>query len=278
MGLGCNAVGIVGSRIIDSKRERLLAVLTNSLVPCNGRLPMLITLITVLFLFLWGGAPSLLVAALLCLLILLSVAATLISTRILSATLLRGEKSSFTIELPPYRKPEIIKTVLRSLVDKCAAILVRAITVAAPMGLFIWIAANVELGGGSILSVIAGALDPVGRLFGMDGVILLAFIIGIPANEIVVPLMLMLYTAGGALGAELGGASVGAIFAGAGWSVTTVICTTLFALFHWPCSTSLITAYKETKSLRLTAVAFLIPTLIGLSLCLVVSLLSKILF
>ena len=277
MGFGCNAVGIVGTRIIDSKRERLLAMLTNSLVPCNGRLPMLITLITVFFL-LSGTAPSSFVTAIvLTALILLSVAATFLATRILSLTLLRGERSSFTIELPPYRKPEILKVIYRSLVDKCAAILMRAVTVAAPMGLLIWIMANLQIGEASLLSLMAGALDPLGRFFGMDGVIVLAFIIGIPANEIVVPLILMMYTSGGALGAELGSASIGNILSGAGWTSVTVICTALFALFHWPCSTSLITVYKETGSLRITSLAFLIPTVMGLSLCLIVSLVGNLL-
>ena len=275
MGFGCNAVGIVGCRIIDSKRERLLALLTNSLVPCNGRLPMLITLISVICIFVGGRSGSILVALLLTALILLSVVATFFVTYILSHTLLCGERSAFTIELPKYRKPEVVKVIFRSLTDKCASILMRAVTVAAPMGLFIWIVANIEVGGASILSATADFLEPVGRFFGMDGVILLAFIIGIPANEIVIPLMLMMYTADGALGAELGASSIASMLSEAGWTSVTVICTTLFALFHWPCSTSLITVYKETKSARLTFLAFVIPTALGLLLCLAVSLASR---
>ena len=275
MGFGCNAVGIVGCRIIDSKRERLLALLTNSLVPCNGRLPMLITLISVICLFLGGTSGSVLVALMLTALILLSVIATFFVTYILSRTLFRGERSAFTIELPKYRKPEVVKVVFRSLSDKCVSILMRAVTVAAPMGLFIWIAANTRIGDVSMLSYASDFLDPIGRFFGMDGVILLAFIIGIPANEIVIPLMLMMYTADGALGAEIGISSIASILSGAGWSAVTVICTTLFALFHWPCSTSLITVYKETKSVRLAFLAFLIPTVLGLFLCLAVSLASR---
>ena len=275
MGLGCNAVGIVGCRIIDSKRERLLALLTNSLVPCNGRLPMLITLISVICLFLGGTSGGVLVALMLTALILLSVIATFFVTYILSRTLFRGERSAFTIELPKYRKPEVVKVVFRSLSDKCVSILMRAVTVAAPMGLFIWVAANTRIGEVSMLSYASDFLDPVGRFFGMDGVILLAFIIGIPANEIVIPLMLMMYTADGALGAEIGISSIATILSGAGWSAVTVICTTLFALFHWPCSTSLITVYKETKSARLLLLAFLIPTVLGLLLCLAVSLVSR---
>ncbi len=269
MGFGCNAVGITGSRIIDSKRERLLAILTNSLVPCNGRLPMMITLITVLCLFYSSSVSSVMVALFLSFGILIGIFATFLVTALLSRTLLRGTPSSFTVELPPYRRPQFFKVILHSLFDKCLSVLGRAVTVAAPMGLLIWFLTNLSVGEGSLLSAIAGALDPVGRFFGMDGTILLAFLLGLPANEIVIPLMLMIYSSGGAITAEVGIEASRAMLLGVGWTPTTAICTLVFALFHFPCSTSLITVYKETKSLKYTALAFILPTLLGLSVCMV---------
>ncbi len=275
MGFGCNAVGIVGCRIIDSKRERLLAILTNSLVPCNGRLPMLVTLISVLFIFLSGTYDPLVVSLVLTAFILLGILATFVCTAILSKTLLRGERSSFTIELPPYRRPQILNTIYRSLVDRCGAVLARAVLVAAPLGLAVWILANISIGDSSILTLCAEFLNPVGQFFGLDGVILLAFIIGIPANEIVLPLMLMMYTEGGAIGEEIGTLAIGEVLSSVGWTPVTAICTALFALFHFPCSTSLITVYKETKSKRITLLSFIIPTLVGLILCFAVSFIFK---
>ena len=277
MGLGCNAVGVVGCRIIDSKRERDIAILTNSLIPCNGRLPMLMTLITVFFLHFMDSPPSLLLSLTLSVLIVLSVAATFLVTLILSRTLLRGERSSFTIEMPPYRRPRFLSVIFRSLVDKCGAVVLRAVTVAAPMGLLIWLLANITVGDASILTHISGFLDPVSRFFGMDGAILLAFILGIPANEIVVPILIVIYSATGSIGAEHEVAQIGRLFAENGWTPITAVCTAIFALFHWPCSTTLITVYKETHSIKKTAVAFLIPTVTGLTICLIVSAVSRVL-
>lgn len=271
MGFGCNAVGIVGCRIIDSKRERRLAIVTNSLVPCNGRLPMLLSIICVFCLF-FGGAPSSIASSLLLsLLIVLSVFVTFVATAFLSRTLMRGERSSFTIELPPYRKPRILSTLYHSLTEKCASVLLRAITVAAPMGLVIWLLANILVEGQSVLSLLSTALDPVGRFFGMDGAILLAFILGIPANEIVIPILLLIYTETGSLGAEAVGTELTALLIRNGWTPITAACTALFALFHWPCSTSIITIYKETKSPTDTLIAVALPTLVGLILCFIVS-------
>ncbi len=275
MGLGCNAVGIVGCRIIDSRRERSLAAVTNSLVPCNGRLPMMITLISVFYLFLMPRANGALTALTLMGFIVLGVAMTFLSTAILSKTLLRGERSSFIIELPPYRRPRFISVTLHSLKDKCLSVLLRAISVAAPMGLIIWIMANVYIGGESLIAAVADFLLPFGRLMGLDGVILLAFILGIPANEIVVPLIIMIYSASGAIGADMGVEAVSAVFANAGWTPVTAICATVFSLFHWPCSTSLLTVYRETKSKGLTAIAFILPTVIGILLCIFINFASK---
>lgn len=278
MGLGCNAVGITGARIIDSKRERNLAILTNSLVPCNGRLPMLVSVIGAALVIFFGTSSSLLVAAALLALILVSIAATFIVTALLSKTLLSGERSSFTIELPPYRRPEVVKVIVRSLFSKVGAVLLRAVVVAAPMGLLIFLLSNLSVGGESLVAHAAGFLEPLGRLMGLDGEILLAFILGLPANEIVIPILIMLYTSGGVFGPELGASAMGELFSANGWSAVTFVCMTLFALFHWPCSTSVITVYKETKSKKYTALAVLLPTAVGFLLCVLVKLASLVFF
>ena len=276
MGLGCNAVGIVGCRIIDSPRERRLAVLTNSLMPCNGRLPMLLTLITVLYTFLFDGGGSWLVALTLSFMIVLSVAVTLLVSFILSRTLLRGERSAFTIEQPPYRRPRFFSTVFHAVTDKCASVLMRAVAVALPMGALIWLMAAIKPGGASILTHVSVFLEPIGRFFGMDGAVLLAFMLGIPANEIVIPILTVIYSSASSIGGEVSTDYISALLVENGWNGVTVVCTAIFALFHWPCSTSLITVYKETKSLRDTALAFAIPTLVGLALCAIVANVARI--
>ncbi len=276
MGLGCNAVGIVGCRIIDSPRERKLAVLTNSLMPCNGRFPMLVTLITVFYLFWFDGGGSWLVALTLSFLIVLSVGATLLVTYLLSRTLLRGERSAFTIEQPPYRRPRFLSTIFHSLTDKCASVLWRAVVVALPMGALIWIMAAIKPDGVSILAHVSDFLEPVGQFFGMDGAILLAFMLGIPANEIVIPILIVIYSSASSIGAEVSTSYIRTLFLENGWTSVTAICTAVFALFHWPCSTSLITVYKETKSFGYTVLAFLIPTGVGLSLCAIIAAVSRI--
>lgn len=276
MGLGCNAVGIVGARIIDSKRERNLAIVTNSLMPCNGRLPMMITLITVFCLFFLRNVPSLLVALILSLFIVFAVGMTFLCTGLLSKFILKGKRSPFTIELPPYRKPQFVRVIARSLKDKCLSVLLRAVAVAAPMGLVIWILANCHVGGSSLISLCSNFLDPLGRLMGLDGVILLAFILGIPANEIVIPIMIMIYCAQGGIGPDMTIMDIRSVFVGAGWTSVTAICAAVFALFHSPCSTSLITVYKETKDKGLTAIAFLLPIVIGFVLCVGINLFALI--
>lgn len=269
MGFGCNAAGVVGCRIIDSERERRLAILTNSLVPCNGRFPMMITLLSLFFVGVGSAVlTTVSVALLLTGAILLSVLVTLGATRLLSGTLLRGTPSSFTLELPPYRRPEIGRVLVRSLFDRTAFVLGRAAAVAAPAGAVIWLLANLTMGGESLLSLAAGFLNPIGRAFGMDGVILIAFLLGFPANEIVIPLMLMAYTSGSAL-TEVGTVGeIREILLTAGWTPLTVLSVTLFSLFHFPCSTTLLTVRRETGSTRLTLLAFFLPLAIGLLLCL----------
>ena len=265
MGFGCNAAGIVGCRIIDSPRERLLAILTNNFVPCNGRFPALIAILTMFFA---GGALSSLLSAIgLTAVIVLGVGITFAVTKLLSKTLLKGLPSSFTLELPPYRRPQIGKVIVRSVLDRTLFVLGRAAAVAAPAGVIIWLMANVSIGGVSLLDHCAAFLDPFARLMGLDGVILLAFILGFPANEIVIPIIIMAYTAQGSL-AELDSlAQMKSIFIQNGWTWTTAESMILFSLCHWPCSTTLLTIKKETGSLKWTAAAAAVPTAVGVALC-----------
>lgn len=272
MGLGCNAAGVTGCRIIDSPRERLIAILTNSLVPCNGRFPLLITMISLCMMgaaVLPAGLMNFLSALLLTGFILLGIAATLGASWILSHTLLKGVPSSFTLELPPYRRPQVKKVIIRSIFDRTLFVLGRAVIVAAPAGLLIWIMANVTVADRSLLLWFSGALDPLGRLMGLDGIILMAFILGFPANEIVLPIILMAYLQTGYLTDMEETAALFNLLASHGWTIKTFICMALFSLFHWPCSTTCLTIRKETGSWRWTAVAFLLPTLIGMLLCII---------
>ncbi|MBQ2973948.1 MAG: ferrous iron transport protein B [Clostridia bacterium] len=270
MGFGCNAAGVVGCRIIDSPRERLLAILTNSLVPCNGRFPTLITIITVFFIGTASGFfGSFLSALALTAVIVLGVLATFAATKILSETVLKGVPSSFILELPPYRRPKIAETLIRSIFDRTLFVLGRAVAVAAPAGLVIWIFANISIGDASLLSHCADFLDPFARLIGLDGVILLAFILGFPANEIVIPIMLMAYYSLGTL-PDLGTSyEIGAMLIENGWTATTAVCVILFSLMHWPCSTTLMTVKKETGSIKYTFLAAALPTAMGIIACMI---------
>lgn len=272
MGFGCNAAGVVGCRIIDSPRERLIAVLTNSLVPCNGRFPLLITLSTIFFA---GAATGVLQSAgsalLLTGFILLGVGMTFLASKLLSATVLKGLPSSFTLELPPYRRPQLGRILLRSLLDRTLFVLGRAALVAAPAGIIIWLAANITVSGSSLLTLCAGFLDPFARLMGLDGVILMAFILGIPANEIVLPIVLMAYLSTGSLVETENLTSMHAILTANGWTPVTALCTMLFSLLHWPCATTLMTIKKETGSLKWTLASFLLPTLLGCAICILVN-------
>ena len=276
MSLGCNACGVTGCRIIDSPRERLIATLTASLMPCNGKFPTLIALVTIFFVGSRGGiAGSLLGAALLLGALLLGAAATLACSRLLSATVLKGAPSSFTLELPPFRRPRVGQVVVRSLLDRTVFVLGRALAVAAPAGLAIWLLANVEAGSQSLLEWCTGFLDPFARLFGLDGVILMAFLLGWPANEIVIPVMLMAYLSAGTL-VEYGDlAALGELLAGQGWTWLTAVCVILFSLFHWPCSTTCLTIRKETGSWKWTVLAAAIPTALGFGLCFLANILGR---
>lgn len=281
MGLGCNAAGVVGCRIIDSPRERLIAILTNSLMPCNGRFPLLLTMIALLGAGggVWAGLPmenpvlsSLLTALVLTLFILAAILATLGASFLLSRTLLKGVPSSFTLELPPYRRPQPGKVIVRSIFDRTLFVLGRAVAVAAPAGLVIWLLANLTVGGESLLMHIAGFLDPLGALMGLDGIILMAFILGFPANEIVLPIILMAYLQSGVLAPMDDKTAILSLLSANGWTVKTAVCMAVFSLFHWPCSTTCLTIKKETGSLKWTAVSILLPTGIGVLLCILMNL------
>ena len=271
MGFGCNAAGVVGCQIIDSPRERLIAVVTNAFTPCNGRLPLLITL-TALFFAAGGGlSQALFLAGLLA----ISFAMTLAASALLSKTVLRGVPSSFTLEMPPYRRPQVARVLARSVLDRTLYVLGRAAAVAAPAGVVIWCMANMTIAGESLLSHCAGFLDPAARLFGLDGVILLAFVLALPANELVLPLILMAYLAQGTLVDTGELTMLQGLLVQNGWTWVTALCVMVFSLFHWPCSTTCWTIWKETKSFRWTALAFLLPTAFGLVLCGLIAALAR---
>ena len=271
MGFGCNAVGVTNARIIDSKRERLIAILTNSFIPCNGRFPSLISIISMFFIIESKLFNSLLSVAILTLLILLSVFATLIISKILSKTILKGMPSFFTIELPPYRKPSIIKVIIRSIFDRTLFVLGRAVIVAIPAGVVIWLCANINIGGNSLIRIFSDFLNPVGIILGMDGIILLAFILGFPANEIVIPIMMMGYLSNSHLIDISSLSTMKTILLSNGWTIKTALCTLIFILFHFPCSTTILTIKKETGSIKWTILSFILPLLIGIVLCLLVN-------
>lgn len=277
MGFGCNACGVTGCRIIDSPRERLIAILTNSLIPCNGRFPTLISIITMFLVGTAAGAWESLQGVLLLLgFILLGILFTFLSSKFLSQTILKGKPSSFILELPPYRKPQIGKVLVRSIFDRTLFVLGRAITVAAPAGIFIWCLTNLEINQISILTYCTHFLDPFAQLLGLDGVILMAFILGFPANEIVMPIVLMTYMATGQLIEMDNLVALKEILVMNGWTTVTAISTMVFCLFHWPCSTTCLTIKKETGSWKWTIIAFILPTMIGMLLCFGIHLISQI--
>ena len=279
MGFGCNAAGVTGCRIIDSPRERLIAILTNSLVPCNGRFP---TIIAILTLFFTGilphpgtGMSSFFLALLLTGVIFIGILMTFFCSWLLSKTLLKGMPSSFTLELPPYRKPQICSVLLHSFFSKTLQVLQRAVTAVAPAGLLIWIMTNLTRNGISLLELSANALNPFAQLLGLDGIILLSFLLGLPANEIVVPIMIMAYTAQSALVNPGGISSLHSILIENGWTMQTAVSVLIFTLMHWPCATTLLTIKKETHSLKWTALGFLIPTCMGMVVCFLVTCLFR---
>lgn len=266
MGFGCNAVGVTGARIIDSPRERLLAILTNVFVPCNGRFPTIIMLLSMFFVF--GGKYSSFVSAfLLTLVILIGVTMTFLTSFILSKTFLKGEGSSFVLELPPYRRPVIFKTIVRSIFDRTTVVLSKAIKISAVAGFVIWILANVSFNGVSLLNNLALFFNSFGLLIGLDGAIITGFILGFPANEIVFPIIFMIYMSSGNISELPSLDLLKELLINNNWTYVTAICMILFCLFHFPCSTTVLTIKDETKSWKWTLFSFIFPTLIGILLC-----------
>ena len=272
MGIGCNAVGVTGARIIDSKRERLIAILTNTFIPCNGRFPTLIIMFTMFFSITSNSILNTTInVLLLTLVILIAVFITFITSKILSMTILKGKNSFFILELPPYRKPQILKVLVRSLIDRTLKILGRAIVVAAPTGLIIWLLTNITIGNSNIITIIANLLNDFGFILGLDGVILTAFILGFPANEIVLPIIIMTYLSSNTIMNINDINLIKDLFILNGWTITTAICMIIFIIFHFPCSTTLLTIYKETKSIKWTLLSFFLPLIIGIVLCMLVN-------
>lgn len=269
MGFGCNAVGVSGARIIDSPRERLIAILTNVFVPCNGRFPTMITIITIFFVGI-NSNNTFLSVFILTLVILLGFLLTFLVSFFLSKTLLKGLPSSFTLELPPYRRPQVGKVIIRSIFDRTIFVLGRAVMIAIPAGALIWILGNIQINNMSLLNYIANFLNPFAQAIGLDGVILISFILGFPANEIVIPIMLMIYLSTGQIIEFESLESLRTILIDNGWTIKTAICMLIFSLCHFPCSTSCLTIKKETGSFKWMLLAILIPTIIGIALCFLV--------
>ena len=259
MGFGCNAAGVVGSRIIDSKRERLIAILTNSFIPCNGRFPIMLVIISIFI-----TSNIFFKVSILTLLIIFSILITFLISYLLSKTLLKGYPSSFTLELSPYRKPQFIKVIIRSIFDKTIHILGRSIIVTIPVGIIIYILANTNL-----LIHINNFFDPVGKLIGLDGVIITAFILGFPANEIVLPIILMSYLSLGTLTDYTSIFELKNILINNNWTILTAINMLILILFHFPCATTCLTIRKETNSNKWMIISMILPLLIGIILCMI---------
>ena len=278
MGYGCNACGVIGTRIIESKKEKIIAILTNVFSPCNGRFPSLIAIISI---FLVSSTSNKLLSSgmsafILLLLIIFSILITLLISKILSKTILKGKPSSFTLELPPYRKPKILDTLVRSILDRTIFVLGRAIYISIPASILIWLTANISINNISILSYISNILEPLGNLIGLDGKILLAFIFGLPANEIVIPILLMTYTGGTSLQDYSSLIELKNILIQNNWTIITAISFMIFTICHFPCGTTILTIKKETNSIKWTILSILIPTITGIIICFIISNLLKI--
>mgnify|MGYP002675384323 FL=1 len=277
MGFGCNAAGVIGCRIIDSPREKLISIITNAFVPCNGRFPFLITIAMIFFAGgLSSGLASVVSTLAVMVVVLIGIMLTFAISNILSKTILKGVSSSFILELPPYRKPQIGKILFRSIFDRTLFVLARAISVAAPAGIVIWIMANLQISDISILTYVANFLDPFAKLMGLDGYILTAFILGFPANEIVLPIILMCYMQTGVLVDMENTQSIGKILIENGWTWLTAINTMIFTLLHFPCSTTTLSIKKESGSWKWTGVAFILPTVIGIVFCMMTTFVAHI--
>ena len=275
MGLGCNAAGVIACRIIDSPRERLIAILTNNFVPCNGRFPILITISSMCFIAIGGLGGGVLPVLSVAGIVILGIVITLLVSYVLSKTILKGVPSSFTLELPPYRRPQIGRVLYTSLIDRTIFVLGRAIVVAAPAGILTWLFANIYIGETSVVSYVAGFLEPFANIIGLDGFILMAFILGIPANEIVLPILLMSYLSTGEMIEIQNLNSLRSILLDNGWTLLTALNTMLFTLLHWPCATTLMTIKKETASVKWTVLAGIIPTALAIIVCFITTAVFK---
>lgn len=277
MGFGCNAAGVCGCKIIDSPRERLIAILTNAFVPCNGRFPFLITIATIFIAANFTGLTASIISTLaVVVVILLGIVMSLLISRLLSHTVLKGMPSSFVLELPPYRKPQFGKIIVRSIFDRTLFVLGRALSIAIPAGVIIWIFANIGIGGSSLLTIVANFLDPFAKLMGLDGYILTAFILALPANEIVLPIILMGYLGGNSLNNISDTFAIGNILVQNGWTIITAINVMIFVVLHFPCGTTLLSIKKETSSWKWTALAFILPTVCGILICMCTNLVYNI--
>lgn len=264
MGFGCNAAAVMSTRIIESPRERMLAILTNNFVPCNGRWGTLIVLSSLFMAANFtGGLKTLVSTGVIVGMVLFGIVITFLVSWILSKTVLRGMPTHYTLELPPYRRPKILDTVIRSSLTKSWSVLIRAVKVAAPAAILTWVIANIYIGDTSVLMYMVNFLDPFGQMLGLDGYIMLAFLLGLPANEIVLPILLMGYLSTGSLTEVDSLVDLKQIFLNHGWTWLTALNMMLFSLLHYPCGTTLINIYKETKSLKWTFLSFLIPTVIA---------------
>lgn len=280
MGYGCNACGVMGCRIIKEKKQRLIAIITNCFSPCNGRFPTLIAMISIFITYGIGNrfVNSLVSSLMLLVFIVISVIMTFIVSKILSCTILKSNDSTFVIEMPPYRRPEILKTIVRSVIDRTLFVLIRAICVSIPAGIIIWICSNVYVGGTSILSICSNFLEPFGKFIGLDGVIILAFILGLPANEIVIPIIIMAYLCTGNITGYTSLNELRDILISNGWTIVTAFCFIFFTMFHFPCGTTIVTIKKETNSLLWTIISIIVPTLVGIVCCFILSNLLNLIF
>ena len=280
MGYGCNACGVMGCRIIKEKKQRLIAIITNCFSPCNGRFPTLIAMISIFITYGIGNrfVNSLVSSLMLLVFIVISVIMTFIVSKILSCTILKSKDSAFVIEMPPYRRPEVLKTIVRSVIDRTLFVLIRAICVSIPAGIIIWICSNVYIGGISILSICSNFLEPFGSFIGLDGVIVLAFILGLPANEIVIPIIIMAYLCTGNITGYTSLNELRDILISNGWTIVTALCFIFFTMFHFPCGTTIVTIKKETNSLLWTIISIIIPTLVGIICCFILSNLLNLIF
>lgn len=280
MGYGCNACGVMGCRIIKEKKQRLIAIITNCFSPCNGRFPTLIAMISIFITYGIGNrfVNSLVSSLMLLVFIVISVIMTFIVSKILSCTILKSKDATFVIEMPPYRRPEVLKTIVRSVIDRTLFVLIRAICVSIPAGIIIWICSNVYIGGVSILSICSNFLEPFGSFIGLDGVIVLAFILGLPANEIVIPIIIMAYLCTGNITGYTSLNELRDILISNGWTIVTALCFIFFTMFHFPCGTTIVTIKKETNSLLWTIISIIIPTLVGIVCCFILSNLLNLIF